>query len=420
MVQDDNRKARQFFQEFFGWVRSRGIERTDSRLCGGVSGAIANRFGMQRGMVRFLFVLAAIFFVGLPIYAILWAVLPDEIDGSIPFEDITNKRMNIEIVPIVLMFLFGTLGTSIVNVFGVLVSIILAALIAFFVFTRMVGARDFENYVRRYDYDRHTEFRDGTQSEPETLFEQGVAQGNNANSADNADSDANNSAEGVDNFIDSKINSAFDKVNDKVNGVSDKIDDKLNRAEQKVDEKIDKYKNMYSKDYYREKYAKGKYRGATRGLAAVFVGIAFLLYGLCIIAKRAILINPLAKFDFNVFGRTFTIAVDETFPLLTFISCFLLLALGVVLIIEGIRRKAAPFLTFLAVVAIVATSMMTINLYRGGSSMDGECVMVRDGCCYQSNSIGYFRDWHDFGFGIMRQTLDQSGVCIEPAWTEGE
>jgi phage shock protein PspC (stress-responsive transcriptional regulator) len=386
-------------------------------LCGGVSGAIANKFGMTRGMVRFLFVLTAIFFVGLPVYAILWAVLPDEIDGSIPLEDTFNKTFNVEMVPIVLMFLFGTVGSSIVSVFGALVAVILAAIIAFFVFSRMVGSRDFENYMRSYDYDKYGKYQNDSRGEPETLFEQGGGLDRNAdNAAGSSATDSSLGSEAVgDDTVNYKMNSAFDKVDGKIHDKFEKLDDKLNRTEQKIDAKMDKYKNMYSKDYYREKYAKDKYRGSTRGLAAVFVGVAFLLYGLAIVQKRILIHNAPVSFDFYWLNRQFTVMVNEHFPFLTLLTCVLLLALGVILIIEGVRRKAAPFLAFLAVVAIVMSCAMTVSLYRGKSSIDGECTMIDSGNCYSSDGIVYWHSWDDFGVGITddsyyRNSYHRSGV----------
>jgi len=44
----------------------------------GVCAALADRFGLSRGLVRFLFILFGLFGAGELVYIILWIVIPSE------------------------------------------------------------------------------------------------------------------------------------------------------------------------------------------------------------------------------------------------------------------------------------------------------------------------------------------------------
>ena len=50
--------------------------RGDGRVVAGVAAAVADGTGLSRGLVRFLFVLAAFFGVGEIVYLVLWVLLP--------------------------------------------------------------------------------------------------------------------------------------------------------------------------------------------------------------------------------------------------------------------------------------------------------------------------------------------------------
>lgn len=56
------------------------LMRSKERKLGGVCGGIANYFGWDVNIVRIIYALATIFtaFCGVPIYLILWLILPDE------------------------------------------------------------------------------------------------------------------------------------------------------------------------------------------------------------------------------------------------------------------------------------------------------------------------------------------------------
>ena len=71
---------------FFTWVRSLGIVRGGDRWIGGVSSGTAARIGLDPILVRGLFVVLALFGVGLLLYGLAWAFLPEP-DGRIHAEE---------------------------------------------------------------------------------------------------------------------------------------------------------------------------------------------------------------------------------------------------------------------------------------------------------------------------------------------
>ena len=74
---------------FFTSIRRTGLARPADRWVGGVSGAIARRLDIDPLVVRALFV-ASVFFagVGLVVYGIAWALLPEESDGRIHAQEL--------------------------------------------------------------------------------------------------------------------------------------------------------------------------------------------------------------------------------------------------------------------------------------------------------------------------------------------
>lgn len=71
---------------FLAWVRSLGIVRGPDRWLGGVSSGIAARTGLDPVLVRGLFIVLALFGVGLLLYGVAWALLPEP-DGRIHAEE---------------------------------------------------------------------------------------------------------------------------------------------------------------------------------------------------------------------------------------------------------------------------------------------------------------------------------------------
>ncbi|MCC9203834.1 PspC domain-containing protein [Arthrobacter sp. zg-Y769] len=75
-----------FHSGFFNWIRSLGITRGGDRWFGGVATGIAARTGFDPVLVRGLFVVLGVFGIGLLVYGIAWALLPEP-DGRIHLEE---------------------------------------------------------------------------------------------------------------------------------------------------------------------------------------------------------------------------------------------------------------------------------------------------------------------------------------------
>ncbi|MCC9173369.1 PspC domain-containing protein [Arthrobacter sp. zg-Y179] len=75
-----------FHSGFFQWVRSLGIPRGGDRWFGGVATGIAARTGLDPVLVRGLFVVLGAFGIGLLVYGVAWALLPEP-DGRIHLEE---------------------------------------------------------------------------------------------------------------------------------------------------------------------------------------------------------------------------------------------------------------------------------------------------------------------------------------------
>ncbi|MCQ1952552.1 PspC domain-containing protein [Arthrobacter sp. zg-Y238] len=75
-----------FHSGFFHWVRSLGIPRGGDRWFGGVATGIAARTGLDPVLVRGLFIVLGAFGIGLLVYGVAWALLPEP-DGRIHLEE---------------------------------------------------------------------------------------------------------------------------------------------------------------------------------------------------------------------------------------------------------------------------------------------------------------------------------------------
>ncbi|UNK46719.1 PspC domain-containing protein [Arthrobacter sulfonylureivorans] len=71
---------------FFSWFRNLGMPRGQDRWIGGVASGIGHRIGLDPILVRGLFILLAVFGVGVLLYGIAWALLPEP-DGRIHAEE---------------------------------------------------------------------------------------------------------------------------------------------------------------------------------------------------------------------------------------------------------------------------------------------------------------------------------------------
>ena len=71
---------------FFAWIRQLGIRRSPDRWIGGVAGGIGQRTGLDPVLVRGLVIVLSIFGIGVVLYGVAWALLPEP-DGRIHLEE---------------------------------------------------------------------------------------------------------------------------------------------------------------------------------------------------------------------------------------------------------------------------------------------------------------------------------------------
>lgn len=77
---------------FFDWIRSQGIRRGRERWVGGVASGIAERFGVDPLIVRGILIVLTVFAgVGVLLYGIAWALLPEP-DGRIHVQEAAAGR----------------------------------------------------------------------------------------------------------------------------------------------------------------------------------------------------------------------------------------------------------------------------------------------------------------------------------------
>ena len=80
---------------FFDSLRGSGLMRTNERWIAGVAGGVAYRFGLDPTLVRCVWVVLSLFTgVGLVLYVLGWALLPEESDGRIHLEEALSGRFN--------------------------------------------------------------------------------------------------------------------------------------------------------------------------------------------------------------------------------------------------------------------------------------------------------------------------------------
>ena len=95
-------------RRFFDSLRGSGLMRTNERWIAGVAGGVAYRFGLDPVLVRCVWVVLSIFAgVGLVLYGVAWALLPEESDGRIHLEEALSGRFNAGLA--------GAIGTTIVG-----------------------------------------------------------------------------------------------------------------------------------------------------------------------------------------------------------------------------------------------------------------------------------------------------------------
>ncbi|GMA22631.1 hypothetical protein GCM10025864_03900 [Luteimicrobium album] len=95
-------------ESFFEWIDRLGLRRTDERWLSGTAGGVARRLGVDPLIVRGLwFVLCLVGGVGLILYAIGWALLPDDRDGRSLVQDAVHGRFRGELVGAIIAFVLG-------------------------------------------------------------------------------------------------------------------------------------------------------------------------------------------------------------------------------------------------------------------------------------------------------------------------
>ncbi|MCU1634579.1 MAG: hypothetical protein JWM61_3231 [Micrococcaceae bacterium] len=75
-------------QSFYSILRSSPIKRAPGGILGGIASGIARQYGWRVSYVRIVMLLSFLLpFIGLPLYAVLWLLLP-KTDGSIALEQL--------------------------------------------------------------------------------------------------------------------------------------------------------------------------------------------------------------------------------------------------------------------------------------------------------------------------------------------
>ena len=93
---------------FFDSLRGSGLMRTNERWIAGVAGGVAHRFDLDPTLVRCVWVVLSLFAgVGLVLYGLAWAFLPEESDGRIHLEEALSGRFNAGLAGAIGMTIIG-------------------------------------------------------------------------------------------------------------------------------------------------------------------------------------------------------------------------------------------------------------------------------------------------------------------------
>ena len=93
---------------FFDSLRGSGLMRTNERWVAGVAGGVAHRFDLDPTLVRCVWVVLSLFAgVGLVLYGLAWALLPEESDGRIHLEEAFSGRFNAGLAGAIGMTIIG-------------------------------------------------------------------------------------------------------------------------------------------------------------------------------------------------------------------------------------------------------------------------------------------------------------------------
>lgn len=95
-------------QKFFNSLRTSGFYRSEERWVGGVSGGLAQKYGVDPLLVRAAFVILSLLSgVGLIIYAAAWALLPEQRDGRIHAEGLMRGNFDGAHAGIIIALIIG-------------------------------------------------------------------------------------------------------------------------------------------------------------------------------------------------------------------------------------------------------------------------------------------------------------------------
>ena len=93
---------------FFDSLRGSGLMRTNERWIAGVAGGVAHRFDLDPTLVRCVWVVLSLFAgVGLVLYGLAWALLPEESNGRIHLEEALSGRFNAGLAGAIGMTIIG-------------------------------------------------------------------------------------------------------------------------------------------------------------------------------------------------------------------------------------------------------------------------------------------------------------------------
>ena len=93
---------------FFDSLRGSGLMRTNERWVAGVAGGVAYRFDLDPTLVRCAWVVLSLFAgVGLVLYGLAWALLPEESNGRIHLEEALSGRFNAGLAGAIGMTIIG-------------------------------------------------------------------------------------------------------------------------------------------------------------------------------------------------------------------------------------------------------------------------------------------------------------------------
>lgn len=92
----------------FDAMRRIGIARSQDRWIGGVAGGIARRLGIDPLLVRAIFGISVLFGgLGLIVYGLAWALLPEEIDGRIHLQETLRGQFDVGLLGAIALFVIG-------------------------------------------------------------------------------------------------------------------------------------------------------------------------------------------------------------------------------------------------------------------------------------------------------------------------